>query len=235
MLKVRNMHASYGKFDVLKGISIEVQQSQIVALIGPNGAGKSTVFRSIFGLMTKVKGEIIFKGENIIGLTPVEILRRGISYVFQRRSVFPGMTVEENLKLGAYIRDDHFQIGEDIERLYGRFPILRSRKGMRAGMLSGGEQRMLEIARALLLDPEILMLDEPTLGLAPKVVDMVFKEIRTINEAGTTVAIVEQNAKKALEIADYAYVLVNGLNKMEGPAKEVRENPEVIKSFLGGK
>ena len=235
MLEVRNLHASYGKFDVLKGVSLKVQPGQIVALIGPNGAGKSTVFRSIFGLPgLRKRGEILFKGEDLISLRPYEILERGIGYVIQRRSVFPLLTVRENLEMGAYTRNDQDDIERDIEWIYELFPILYERRREKGGVLSGGEQRMLEMGRVLLLHPKVLMLDEPTLGLSPKVVELVFERIGDIHKRGTTLLIVEQNAKKALGIADYAYVLVDGQNYMDGPAKKVREDPDIVKAFLGG-
>lgn len=235
MLEVRNLHASYGKFDVLKGISLKVQSGQVVVLIGPNGAGKSTVFRSIFGLPgLKKRGEILFKGEDLISLKPHEILKRGICYVMQRRSVFPLLTVRENLEIGSYTRNDQDDVERNIEWIYDLFPILYERRRERGGVLSGGEQRMLEMGRVLLLRPEVLMLDEPTLGLSPKVVELVFEKIGEIHERGTTLVIVEQNAKKALEVADYAYVLVDGQNYMDGPAKKVREDPDIGKAFLGG-
>lgn len=236
MLEIKGLHASYGKFDVLKGVSLTIEKGQIVALIGPNGAGKSTVFRSIFALPgLKKRGEIFFKNEELSSLKPHEILDRGICFVMQRRSVFPHLSVRENLELGAYTRDDTEDIEKDIEWVYGLFPILSERKDEKGGILSGGEQRMLEIARVLLLHPELLMLDEPTLGLSPLVIELVFEKILEIRDHGTTIMVVEQNAKKALSVSDYAYVLVDGQNYMDGPAKDVREDPEIVKAFLGGK
>jgi len=235
MLEVRNLFASYGKFDVLKGVSLKVQQGQIVTFIGPNGAGKSTVFRSIFGLPgLRKRGEILFKDEDLISLKPHEILKRGIGYVIQRRSVFPLLTVRENLEMGAYTRNDQDDVERDIEWIYDLFPLLYERRMEKGGVLSGGEQRMLEMGRVLLLHPEVLMLDEPTLGLSPKVVELVFEKIKDIHKRGTTLLIVEQNAKKALEVADYAFVLVDGQSYMDGPVKKVREDPDIVKAFLGG-
>ena len=234
MIELKNVYASYGKLDVLKGVNLKAEKGQIVTIIGPNGAGKSTVFKSIFGLLEDVRGEIFFKGQNIVKLLPSDVLKLGISYVFQRRSVFPDMTIEENLKMGAYLRNDSIKIGQDIENLFVRFPILREKRKNKAKTLSGGQQRILEIARGLLLSPKLIMLDEPTIGLAPKAAENLIDEILKINRKGTTIIIVEQNAKKALELGDYTYVLVNGSNYIEGPSEEMRKDPRVIKSFLGG-
>jgi branched-chain amino acid transport system ATP-binding protein len=234
MLKVNKIFASYGKFDVLRGVSLYVDKNEIVSIIGPNGAGKSTVLRCISGFLKPRLGEIYFNGENIVGLSPVEIMKKGILHVFQRRSIFPKMTVLENLEMGAYIRNDKEQIKKDIKAIFEIFPILKERMKKKANTLSGGEQRMLEIARALLVHPKILLLDEPSLGLAPKVLDMIFKKIKELNEMGITIVIVEQNAKKALEISDRAYVLALGQNVLEGKPKEIIENSEIRKLYLGG-
>ena len=234
MLEIDNIYASYGEFDVLQGVSLGINEKEIVCLIGPNGAGKSTVFRTIFGFLKPRLGKVYFKGEDITGFYPTKILQRGISYVLQRHSVFPRMTVRENLDVGAFIRRDKEQVEREITNLYELFPILKEKKNDLAMTLSGGQRRMLEIARVLLTDPQLLMLDEPTLGLAPKVVTSLFDKITEIHEAtGIPVMIVEQNAKKALDISDRAYVLELGKICMEGPAIEISNDPECRRLYLG--
>lgn len=235
LLEVKDIHASYGKFEILKGVNLNVDKGEIVCMIGPNGAGKSTVFRTIFGFLKPLKGEVIFKGESIGGMPTHQIIRKGISYVFQRNSVFPNMTVMENMDMGAYIRDDKEEIQKDIEDLCKTFPIIKERKNEMAKNLSGGQRQMLEMARGLLLHPNLFLLDEPTAGLAPKVQKLVFKEIKEINEDGTTIMIVEQNARLALKHSDRAYVLENGKTIMEGSGVEILNNPRVIQAYLGGK
>jgi len=235
LLEVKDIHASYGKFEILKGVNLNVDEGEIVCMIGPNGAGKSTVFRTIFGFLKPLKGEVIFKGESIGGMPTHQIIRKGISYVFQRNSVFPNMTVMENMDMGAYIRDDKEEIQKDIEDLCKTFPIIKERKNEMAKNLSGGQRQMLEMARGLLLHPNLFLLDEPTAGLAPKVQKLVFKEIKEINENGITIMIVEQNARLALKHSDRAYVLENGKTIMEGSGVEILNNPRVIQAYLGGK
>ncbi|UCF57725.1 MAG: ABC transporter ATP-binding protein [Deltaproteobacteria bacterium] len=235
MLEVKNIYASYGKFEILKGVTLHVDEGEIVCMIGPNGAGKSTVFRTLFGFLKPLKGEVIFKGEGIGGLPTHKIIRKGISYIFQRDSVFPNMTVMENLEMGAYVRDDKEQVRKDIEDLCKMFPILKERRNEMAKNLSGGQRQMLEMARGLLLHPDLLLLDEPTLGLAPTIQKLVFEKIREINEKGTTIMIVEQNARQALLHSDRGYVLENGKTIMEGSGVEVLRNPRVIETYLGGK
>ena len=235
LLEVKNIYASYGKFEILKGVTLHVDEGEIVCMIGPNGAGKSTVFRTLFGFLKPLKGEVIFKGERIGGLPTHKIIRKGISYIFQRDSVFQNMTVMENLEMGAYVRDDKEQVRKDIEDLCKMFPILKERSNEMAKNLSGGQRQMLEMARGLLLHPDLLLLDEPTLGLAPTIQKLVFEKIKEINEKGTTIMIVEQNARQALLHSDRGYVLENGKTIMEGSGVEVLHNPRVIETYLGGK
>jgi branched-chain amino acid transport system ATP-binding protein len=233
--KIDTIYSTYGKFDVLKGVSFEVDRGDCICIIGPNGAGKSTVLKSITGFLPPRKGEIYFKGQNISRLHPVEIMKRGVVFVFQHHSIFPRMKVVENLEMGAYTRQDRAGVEKDIDTAMEMFPILREKRNALAGTMSGGQQRMLEIARSLIQRPEILLLDEPTLGLAPAIVHSIFQKIHEIN-AGLkiTVMIVEQNAKSALAISHRAYVLENGTNRMEGSTQEIQNNPEVIKLYLGG-
>ncbi len=234
LLEVKGIHASYGKFEILKGVDLHVEKGEIVSMIGPNGAGKSTVFKTIFGFLTPLKGRVIFKGGDIGGLPPHEVIRKGISYNFQRSSVFPNMTVKENMDMGAYIRNDTEEIKRDIEELNNMFPILKERKNEMAKNLSGGQRQMVEMARGLLLHPDLFLLDEPTAGLAPKIQKTVFEKIREINENGVTVMIVEQNARLALQHSNRAYVLENGRTIMEGSGEEILHNPRVIEAYLGG-
>lgn len=233
--KIDTIYSTYGKFDVLKGVSFEVDRGECICIIGPNGAGKSTVLKSITSFLPPRKGEIYFKGQNIARLHPVEIMKRGIVFVFQHHSIFPRMKVVENLEMGAYTRQDRSGVEKDIDTAMEMFPILREKRNALAGTMSGGQQRMLEIARALIQRPEMLLLDEPTLGLAPAIVHSIFQKIHEINaQLKITLMIVEQNAKSALAISHRAYVLENGMNRLEGPTQEIQNNPEVIKLYLGG-
>ena len=234
MLQLQNVVAGYGKADILRGVSLEVRRSQLVVIIGPNGAGKSTVFRTVYGQLTPRQGSIRFAGQDIVGLEPPALLRLGLSYVPQGRNVFPLMTVYENLELGAYIRKDKAQIRRDIERVCEGFPILAERRHQVAGVLSGGELQMLEMARALLLTPSLMLIDEPTMGLAPDKVEAIFSSILDIRAMGTTVVMVEQNAKRALELGDYAFVLELGQNRFDGSAHDILANPQVRQLYLGG-
>jgi branched-chain amino acid transport system ATP-binding protein len=235
LLIVDRIFSTYGKFDVLKGASLRISAGECVCIIGPNGAGKSTVLKSITGFLRPHKGRVIFKGGEITHLHPVEIMRRGIVYVFQHHSIFPRMKVLENLEMGAYTRADTRAVQRDIEAAIEMFPILGEKRNTMAGTMSGGQQRMLELARALIQKPQLLLLDEPTLGLAPAIVQLIFDKIRQINrERQLPVMVVEQNAKSALAISHRAYVLENGRNRMEGPVHEIQNNSEVIKLYLGG-
>ena len=234
MLTIENLVTGYGKIEILHGVNMQIKDHHMTVVIGPNGAGKSTIFRAIFGIIKVWDGTISFNGTDISKLNTQELLKRGISYVPQGRNIFPLMTIEENLEMGAYIRNDKNQIKKDIEQIYKRFPILGERREEEARNLSGGQQQMLEMGRSLLLDPEFIMLDEPSLGLAPNIADKIFKEIIKIKESGKTIMMVEQNAKRALELADFAYVLELGKNKYEGPARDIMENEKVRKLYLGG-
>ncbi len=209
MLQVKNLEAGYGHLKILKGINLEVKQGDLVALIGPNGSGKSTILKCIFGLLKINKGKIIFKKKNIANKNPDDIVKLGISYVPQGRRVFQTMTVKENLEMGAFILEKNL-IKERIEEVYNYFPILKEKKDQKATFLSGGQQQILSIGRSLMLKPELLLLDEPSLGLAPKTMIEIFRKIKEINKLGSTIILVEQNARMALEISNKAYVLESG-------------------------
>lgn len=233
MLRIRDLHTHYGQVHALKGISLDVQQGEIVALIGNNGAGKSTLLKTVSGLIRPTSGSSEFLGRRIDGLPSEEIVRLGISQAPEGRRLFPRSSVLENLEMGAYVRKDRQAIRRDIEKLMDRFPILRERENQLAGTLSGGEQQMLAIARALMSRPRLMMLDEPSLGLMPMLVREIFRIIEEIHAEGTTILLVEQNARKALSIADRGYVLETGEIVLQGTAEELRNNDEVRKSYLG--
>jgi branched-chain amino acid transport system ATP-binding protein len=233
VLHISDLHTHYGHVHALRGVSLDVQEGSIVTLIGNNGAGKSTLLRTISGLVRPSSGTIEFQGRRIESLSCDEIVKLGISQTPEGRRVFPRSPVSENLEMGAYTRQDTRQVHQDIEMMMDRFPILRERRSQMAGTLSGGEQQMLTIARALMSRPKLLMLDEPSLGLMPTLVQEVFKIIREIHEDGMTILLVEQNARKALAIADYAYVIETGEIVLEGPASHIREMDQVRKSYLG--
>ena len=234
LLEVSNLKVAYGKILAVKGISLTVNKGEIVTLIGSNGAGKSTTLRTISGLLHPKAGEISFKGEKISGWEGHEIVAKGICQSPEGRRIFPKMTVAENLDLGAYLRNDKEAIASDQENVLVLFPRLRERLYQRAGTLSGGEQQMLAVARAMMGRPELLLLDEPSMGLAPVLVELIFETISKIREMGTTILLVEQNALAALDVADRAYVLESGLITMSGDAKELLRNDEVAKAYLGG-
>ena len=235
MLKVRDLVVAYGGIEALKGISVDVPDGKIVTLIGANGAGKSTLLRTIMGLVKPMSGEIEYNDESIKGLNSQRIVSRGITLVPEGRRVFPNLTVLENLRIGAYLRKDADGIANDIKRIYELFPRLEERHWQMAGTLSGGEQQMLALGRALMSRPKLIMMDEPSLGLAPLVIKDIFNIIRRINESGTTVLLVEQNANMALKVAHHAYVLETGNIKMEGSGKELLENEEIKEAYLGKK
>ena len=236
MLEVKEIHSGYGDFQVLFGVNIKVEKGEIVSMIGPNGAGKSTVLRTIFGFLKPLKGTITFQGEDITNLDPVSTLRRGISYVLQRHSIFSTMTIKENLEMGGFLIDNEKEINEKIQMVSKMFPFFKERYNQPTSKLSGGQRRMVEIARSLMLEPKLLMLDEPTLGLAPKIQKLIFNKICEINkEHELSLLIVEQNARLALEHSDRAYVLENGKTIMEGSGVEILNNPRVIQAYLGGK
>jgi branched-chain amino acid transport system ATP-binding protein len=233
-LKLSDVEASYDACRALRGISFEVPRGSIVALLGPNGAGKSTTLKVISGVIRPLSGVVEFDGQRLDGRAPETVVRSGVVHVPEGRRVFPTLSVLENLKMGAYMRKDADRVKEDIEKVYGLFPILKTYAKNRAGSLSGGEQQMLAIGRGLMAKPRLLLLDEPSLGLAPKLVTEIFKIVRTINsEDGTSILIVEQNARVALGIADYGYVLQIGKVAVSGPANELREKDDVISSYMG--
>lgn len=232
ILQIQNLESWYAKIQILHSVNLYVNKNEIVSIIGPNGAGKSTVLKSIFGLVKKRKGSIAFENKNIINMQPNEIVNMGISYVPQGRSVFTTLTVQENLQLGAYIRKDKFE--NDLNLIYNKFPILKERKNQKAGLLSGGEQQMVAIGRALMLKPKLILLDEPSLGLSPKIKRDIFEKIQEIRDSGVTVLLVEQNARMALEMSDRAYVLETGKNKLEGAGKELLKDKRVQHLYLGG-
>ncbi|MCH6268659.1 MULTISPECIES: ABC transporter ATP-binding protein [Neobacillus] len=234
MLKVSGIETFYGKIQALKGVSLEVEQGKIVTILGANGAGKTTTMKTIAGLIKPKTGTIEFLGENVTGLRPDQLVKKGISLVPEGRAILSGMTVMENLDMGAYQRKDK-EVEKDLEDVMKRFPILKERKNQLGGTLSGGQQQMLAIARALLARPKLLLLDEPSMGLAPLIVAEIFKIIKEIKDAGTTVLVVEQNAKQALKIADYGYVLETGKVIIHGNAKDLLEDPRIVEAYLGRK
>lgn len=234
MLKVQGISTSYGKINVLKNISLEVEEGSIVTILGANGAGKSTTMKTICGLLKPQEGKVEFFGEDVTGRRPDQLVRTGIALVPEGRQILSGMTVLENLEMGAYHRKDN-EIQQDIEKVMERFPILKERHQQLGGTLSGGQQQMLAIARALLSKPKLLLLDEPSMGLAPLVVADIFKIIKEINEAGTTVLLVEQNARQALRVSDYGYVLETGKIIAEGKSNELLTDPRIMEAYLGRK
>jgi branched-chain amino acid transport system ATP-binding protein len=233
MLTIKDLNVFYGGIHALKGISLEVPENKIVTLVGANGAGKSTLLRAISNLVPVSSGSIAFKDQNITGKNTVDIVRSGITMVPEGRRIFANLTVLENLRMGAYARKDKAAIEEDIEKMYALFPRLKERSWQVAGTLSGGEQQMLAIARALMSRPQLLMMDEPSLGLAPLLVKEVFRIIKNIHSDGMTILLIEQNATAALKIADYGYVLETGTIVMEGPGKELADNQDVRQAYLG--
>ena len=234
MLKVDNIHCSYGNIEVIKGLSLEIPEGSIVALIGANGAGKTTTLKAISGLMKVAKGSIKLLGTEIANKAPDTIVKLGMAHVPEGRQVFPELSVHDNLLLGGYTIKDKALVKERLERIYGRFPRLKERAGQLAGTLSGGEQQMMAIGRALVSEPKLLLLDEPSMGLSPKLVGEVFDIIETVRDAGTTILLVEQNAHMALEIADHAYVLQTGEVVMSGSGQEIAANEDVRKAYLSG-
>ena len=234
MLVVDDIALYYGNIAAVKGLSIQVNKGEIVTLIGSNGAGKSTTLRAISGLIKARSGTITFQGEKLNGKQGHEIVKAGICQSPEGRRIFPRMTVSENLDLGAFLRNDKEGIAADRARVLELFPRLADRISQKAGTMSGGEQQMLAVARALMGSPQLLLLDEPSMGLAPVLVDLIFDTIETIREQGTTVLVVEQNALAALRIADYAYVLESGVLKLEGPAAPMAEDDEIVSAYLGG-
>jgi ABC-type branched-subunit amino acid transport system ATPase component len=232
LLSVEGLTTGYGEMEVLRSLSLRVEAGQIVSIIGPNGAGKSTAMKAVFGLLRPWQGAIRFGEREIGGLSPDRIVRLGMCYVPQTDNVFPSLTVEENLEMGAFVLSGPTK--ERKERVYALFPRLAERRRQRAGKMSGGERQMVAMGRALMLDPKLLLLDEPSAGLAPLLVDLIFDKVREINAAGVAVLMVEQNARKSLELADHAYVLVGGTNAIDGAGHDLLHDPEVGRLYLGG-
>jgi ABC-type branched-subunit amino acid transport system ATPase component len=234
LLVAESLTAGYGRMDILHDVTLTVDVHEIVSIIGPNGAGKSTAFKTIVGFLRPRAGRVVFNGKTITGLRPDLVLRRGLAYVPQGRIVFPQMTVLENLEMGAYIERDPARVATALEQVYALFPILAERRKQSAGTMSGGEQQMVAIARALMTRPQLILLDEPSLGLSPKFVTLIFEKLVDMRQAGYTLMLVEQNATRALGIADRAYVLELGRNRFEGPGQQLLADPEVKRLYLGG-
>ncbi len=234
MLKIENLVVSYGAIRALKGISFNVEKNEIISLIGSNGAGKTTTLHAISNLIKKQSGSVIFKGENITDLSADKIVRKGLIQVPEGRRIFANLTVKENLEMGAYTRNDKNNIKDDLDHVYSLFPRLKERLKQEAGTLSGGEQQMLAMGRSLMSKPELLLLDEPSMGLAPILVDEIFEIIQKINQEGTTILLVEQNAFKAMSIANRVYILETGQIASSGNSKDMISDPAVRKAYLGG-
>jgi len=232
ILKIKDITVGYSKIDILHDVDLLLRKGEIVSIIGPNGAGKSTLLKTIFGLLQPRKGSVYLQGKNITGEKPERLVRHGISYVPQVSNVFPSLTIQENLEMGAFTRTDDFS--GRIKEIYELFPVLGERKNQRVGYLSGGQRQMVAMGRALMLDPQILMLDEPSAGLAPKFVSMIFERIIDINRTGVSLILVEQNAREALNMANRGYVLATGRNVLDGEAKALLNNKEVGRLYLGG-
>ena len=232
LLKVTNVYAGYVKdLYILQGINFRIARGELVAVIGPNGAGKSTLAKAIFGLLTPEQGQIVFKGQNIVGLKSDKIVRRGMCYVPQIGNVFASLSIEENLEMGAFIRSG--SLNSLKQKIYNMFPKLGSRRRQKAGTLSGGERQMLAMGKALMLEPDLLLLDEPSAALSPILVNSVLEQVKSINQAGTAIVLVEQNAKKALAMADRGYVLENGRDRFEGRGEDLLNDPKVGELYLG--
>lgn len=234
LLSLKDIHTSYGVIEILKGISLEIREGEIACLLGANGAGKSTTLLTICGVNKPIKGSIKFSNKVINGLPAHEIVKKGISLVPEGRRIFPRLSVYENLLMGAFTKNDRREKEEDLEKAYGLFPILKERGNQSGGTLSGGEQQMLAIARALMARPRLLLLDEPSLGLAPIMVEKIFKIIKEISKNGTTIFLVEQNAGLALEIADYGYIMETGKIAMSDKAEKLLKNKKIRNIYLGG-
>lgn len=231
VLEAQDVVTGYGEVEILHGVSIRVGEGEMVAVIGPNGAGKSTLLKAVFGLLRVDPGEVKLGGDDCTNMRPDQVVLKGLSYVPQVDNVFPRMTIHENLEMGAFVRDNGLK--ERYDHVYGMFPDLAGRTRDLAGKLSGGQRQMLALARALMLDPKILLLDEPSASLSPKMVGVIFERIKAINESGTAILLVEQNAREALSVSHRGYVLAMGENRLEGPANELLDNEEVGKLYLG--
>ena len=234
LLIAEHLTAGYGRFDILHDVTLTVHVNEIVSIIGPNGAGKSTAFKTVVGFLAPRTGRVLFNGEEITGLRPDRVLRRGLAYVPQGRIVFPQMTVLENLQMGAYLERDPARVAAALDRVYALFPVLAERRKQNAGTMSGGEQQMVAIARALMTTPRLILLDEPSLGLSPKFVTLIFDKLQEMRQAGYTLMLVEQNAARALAVADRGYVLELGRNRFEGAGPQLLADPEVKRLYLGG-
>ncbi len=232
LLKIDDLHVNYDAIQAIKGVSFEVEEGSIVTLIGANGAGKTTILKSISNMLAVKSGDILYFDESILKYKPHQLVKKGISHVPEGRRVFPDLTVLENLEMGAFTRSNHDEMKKDIKTVFKYFPRLEERKKQAAGTLSGGEQQMLAMGRALMSHPKIMLLDEPSMGLAPLLVDMIFKIIEEINQAGTTILLVEQNAKRALEISDYAYVLKTGKIVAHNESKKLLNDPKLFEAYL---
>jgi ABC-type branched-subunit amino acid transport system ATPase component len=232
LLKVESVTSGYGQMEILHNVSIEIEEGEIVSIIGPNGAGKSTLMKTIFGILKPWTGTVSFNAQQITGLPPNVIVRHGLCYVPQVDNIFPSLTVAENLEMGAFILTGDFS--DRLERVYGLFPFLKERRRQRVGKMSGGERQMVAMGRALMLDPKLLMLDEPSAALSPKLAEMIFGRITAINETGVAILIVEQNAKESLTLADRGYVLANGEKRFEDTGANLLTNEEVGRLYLGG-
>jgi len=232
VLEAREVVSGYGEVEILHGVSISVGEGEIVTIIGPNGAGKSTLLKTVFGLLPCKRGKVLFGGEDVTGQSPQVMVRKGMCYVPQSDNVFPSLTVQENLEMGAFIRRDDYR--PKIEEVLALFPDVLERRHTRAGKLSGGQRQMLALARALMLDPRILLLDEPSASLAPNMVDLVFTKILDINRSGVAIVMVEQNARESLELSHRGYVLAMGQNRLEGSGESLLNNEEMGKAYLGG-
>ncbi len=234
MLELKHIHTRYGKVECLKGIGMTVNKGEIVALLGANGAGKSTVLKTVSGIVRPVSGEVLFRGKSLSAASPEEIVRLGISHVPEGRKIFQRLDVKENLELGAFIRNDRAEIAKDMEEIFLIFPVLKKRLNQKAGTLSGGEQQMLAMGRGLMSRPSMLLLDEPSLGLAPLFVSAIFRMIEKIHAQGMTVLLVEQNALMALKVAKRAYLLETGCIVHEGASEDVKDSPAIRDAYLGG-
>lgn len=232
ILNIEDITAGYTGIDILHQVNLRVKAEEIVSIIGPNGAGKSTLLKTIFGLLRPRRGKIFLHNEDITGLSPEKIVRKGISYVPQVDNVFPSMTIQENLEMGAFIRADDYK--QRLEQVYDLFPILGERKKAKVGQLSGGQRQMVAMGRALMLDPQVLLLDEPSAGLAPLLVSHIFEQIEVINSTGVAIVIVEQNAREVLKMAHHGYVLAMGRNMLDDAGQALLENEEVGRLYLGG-
>jgi ABC-type branched-subunit amino acid transport system ATPase component len=232
LLTARNITSGYGEMEILHGVNLEVGEGEIVTIIGPNGAGKSTLMKALCGLLPIWEGEVHIGEEEITRLPPEQVVRRGVSYVPQVDNIFPNLTINENQEMGAYLRSDDFR--PLMEEIYNLFPEIKDRRGTKAGKLSGGMRQMVAFGRALMLEPRMLMLDEPSAGLAPLVVQQIFERVRDINTQGVTILMVEQNARMALEHSHRGYILVDGRNRTQGTGEELLNDPEIGRLFLGG-